>query len=162
MNSVLLILLLTAPFSSAQERQPRAARPAASMYRLTFTLHVIESGRDQTRNFMLVLEERSVGRVRSLRRIPARLDENQQYIETGIKCDAEFQEIAGGLRLEIEMHFSDAAAALETAGTPPIINEWQSHVEATVAPNEVTVLTTYDGGEGNRRYQFDVKAEKLR
>jgi hypothetical protein len=160
MNSVLLILLLVAPFSGAQERQPRAARPSAALYRLTFTLHVIEGGRDQTRNFMLVLEERSAGKVRNLRRIPARLGENQQYIETGIKCDAEFQEIAGGLRLEIEMHFSDAAP--EAAGTPPIINEWQSHVEATVVPNEVTVLTTYDGGEGNRRYQFDVKAEKLR
>jgi hypothetical protein len=130
------------------------------MYRFNFTLHVIEDGRDQVRQYMLILEERTGGKLRALTRIPVRERAETTYIETGVKCDAQYQEVEGRVRIEVETHFSDAATAVPS--DTPTIYEWQSRVELSLVPNETTLLSTYDGGGNNRRYTLEVLAEKLR
>ena len=58
-------LLAWAGASGAAERAQRTARAepvtVRSMYRLTFTLHVIEDEQDRPRQYTLVLEERQSG-----------------------------------------------------------------------------------------------------
>jgi hypothetical protein len=133
------------------------------MYRLDFTLHVIEDGQDKARQYTLILEERTSGKLRALTRIPVRQSADQiTYIETGMKCDAEYQEIEGRVRLEVETHYSDIASVSSPAADTPQIQEWQSHVGLSIVPNETTLLSTYDGGENQRRYTLEVRAEKLR
>lgn len=152
---IALVLTLNIP-TIAEERQQRSAR-SSSMYRLTFTLHVIEAGKDQPRHYTLVLEERSGGKIRALTKVPVKQGADITYIETGIKSDAEYTETEGRIRLQVELQYTGI-----TASDPPSIHEWQTRVESTIAANEVSVLSTYDGGENGRRYQLDVKAEKLR
>ncbi len=143
------------------QRQVRIETRPTAMYRLKFTLLTFDGTRDQTRQYTLILEDRSAGKIRMLSKVPVRQGEQTTYVETGVKCDAQFQEIDGTVRLEVEIIFIDIAQPA-AQGEPPPINEWQSRVEATVLPNESTVLSTYDGGDTNRRFQLAVTAEKLR
>lgn len=147
---------------SAQRRSRQEGR-SGSIYRLSFTLHVFEGSQDRKRQFVLTVGERRSGRIRAVTRVPVRDGTETRYIETGVKCDAEYQDIEGGIQLEVEMHFSEVAPTAGQAGADsPLIYEWQSEVEKTVAPNEVTVLGSYEDEQRNRRYQFEVIAEKLR
>jgi hypothetical protein len=134
---------------------------ARSIYRLNFVLHIVEDGQDTPRQYALLLEEKSQGKIRALTRVPVRESADRiTWIETGMKCDAQYQEIEGMLRLEVETHFSDMPSA-RTAEAPPV-QEWQSRVELSIVPNELTLLSTYDGGENNRKYSLEVRAEKVR
>jgi hypothetical protein len=158
-----LAAAVSAPAMGSQERSQRP-RPSASgsFYRLHFTFRVSEDGKDRTRQFVLMLEERAQGKVRALTKVPVRDNNTTTYVETGIKCDTQFQEIEGKVRIEVEVFYADPpAAAGPLPLAPAFINEWQSRVEATIVPNEVTTLSTYDD-EGGLHFQLDVRAEKLR
>ena len=162
-----LILFVLVDAFGESARAQRTARgeftPPRSMYQLNFTLHVVEDGQDNVRQFTLILEERTSGKLRALTRIPVRQTADQiTYVETGIKCDAEYQEIEGRVRLEVETHFSDVAPAGSQPADAPQIQEWQSRVGMSLVPSETTLLSAYDGGENQRRYTLEVRAEKLR
>ena len=157
-----LAAVVCAPALGSQERSQRTSRPASgSFYRLHFSFRVSEAGKDRTRQFTLMLEERSEGKVRALTKVPVRDNDSITYVETGIKCDAQYQEVEGKVRLEVEVYYVDPPASGTPPFAPTVINEWQARVEATIPPNEVTTLSTYDG-EAGLHYQLDVKAEKLR
>jgi hypothetical protein len=109
--TLIILFVLTNAFGQSERSQRTARADSAlprSMYRLDFTLHIIEDGQDKTRQFALILEERSSGKFRALTRIPVRQSPDQiTYVETGMKCDAEYQEIEGRVHLEVETHYSD-------------------------------------------------------
>jgi hypothetical protein len=146
------------------QRQDRPSTRSTVIYRLSFTLHVLSDSQDRKRQFVLTVGERRDGRIRALTKVPVRRGSEVEYIETGVKCDAEYEEIEGGIRLEVEMHFSELAPITgeQAAADTPLIYEWQSQVQKTVAPNEPTLLSSYDDEQGKRRYQLEVIAEKLR
>jgi hypothetical protein len=149
------------PFSG--QRQNREESRSTSLYRLSFTLHVIEGSQDRKREFVMTVSARRSGRVRAVTKVPVREGAGTRYVDTGVKCDAEYQDAANGIQLEVEMVFSEVAPAAAQATTDsPLIYEWQSQVEKAVAPNEVTVLSSYDDEQSKRRYRLEVTAEKLR
>ena len=110
----------------------------------------------------LLVGERRSGRVRALTKVPVCQGSEVTYIETGVKCDAEYQVVEGGIQLEVETHFSEVASTPEQGGTDlPLIYEWQSQVQKTVPSNEKTVLSSYNDEHSNRRYELEVIAERL-
>ena len=85
-----------------------------------------------------------------------------RYIETGVRCDAEYREQDGKVILEIEMHFTDLLPPAEGASiSQPRIQEWQSELETTLTPGVPTIVSSFEDVEGGRRYEFEVTAEKL-
>ena len=116
---VLFLLALTMPatLSAAETQQQRVAR-SSSMYRLNFTLHVMDGEKDQPRNFALVLEDRTSGKIRALTKIPVKTGAETNYIETGIKTDAEYTELEGRIRLQVELQYTGVAGASARVGTP--------------------------------------------
>jgi hypothetical protein len=163
-NILVSFLLLVMPWPatevSAFQRQNRPETRSSALYRLNFTLHVIEGSQDRKREFVMTVGERRSGRVRALTKVPIRQGMEVVYMETGVKCDAEYQEVSSGIQLEVELVFNEVAA--ESAGTDlPLIHEWQSEIQKTVPPNEATVLSTYNDEQRHRRYEFVVTAEKL-
>jgi hypothetical protein len=163
----LLVLVFSWSLADAMpqrgQRQNREESRSGSLYRLSFTLHVSEGSQDRKRQFVMTVGPRRSGRVRAVTRVPVRDGTGTRYIETGVKCDAEYQDIENGIQLEIEMVFSEVApTAAQTNTDSPLIYEWQSQVEKAVTPNELTVLSTYEDEQANRRYRLEVTAEKLR
>jgi hypothetical protein len=145
------------------QRQNRDETRSTSLYRLSFTLHVFESSQDRKREFVMTVGARRSGRVRAITRVPVREGTGTRYIDTGVKCDAEYQDVQNGIQLQVEMVFSEiSSAAAQTSPDSPLVYEWQSQVEKAVAPNELTVLSSYDDEQTNRRYRLEVTAEKLR
>jgi hypothetical protein len=144
------------------QRQPREETRSTSLYRLSFVLHVFEGSNDRKREFVMTVGARRSGRVRAITKVPVREGTGTRYIDTGVKCDAEYQDAANGIQLEVEMVFSEVAPAAQTNTDSPLIYEWQSQVEKAVTPNEPTVLSSYDDEQTNRRYRLEVTAEKLR
>jgi len=169
LSKVLLLTLLFLPVLAAEPRSHLASEAArqrgpsrlASMYRFAFTLRIFEGTQEQIRQFELILEDRSEGKVRSLIKIPVRQGDAINYVDTGIKCDTQFQEIEGAVRLETELTYTDLANSTPTADAPRI-HEWQTRVNTIVMPNRSTLLSSYDGGTGSRRYRLEVLAEKLK
>jgi hypothetical protein len=105
---------------------------------------------------------RRSGRVRAVTKVPIREGTGIRYIDTGIKCDADYQDSANAIQLQVEMVFSEVApATAQTSSESPLIYEWQSQVEKVVAPNELTVLSSFHDEQTNRRYRLEVTAEKL-
>jgi hypothetical protein len=155
-----LLMVVPATEVSAFQRQNRPETRSGVLYRLNFTLHVNEGSQDRKREFVMTVGERRSGRVRALTKVPVRRGTEVVYMETGVKCDAEYQEVEGSIQLEVELVFNEIAA--ESAGTDlPLIHEWQSQIQKTVPPNEATVLSTYKDEQRNRRYELVVIAEKL-
>jgi hypothetical protein len=168
MKRVLLLSFLVFVWPQARalaepaQRQNRQEARSTVLYRLSFTLHVFDGSQDRKRQFVLTVGERRSGRVRALTRVPVRQGSQVTYVETGVKCDAEYQEIEGRIQLEVETHFSEVAPGSDAAADDtPLIYEWQSQVEKTVSPNEPTVLSTYSDEERHRRYELEVTAERV-
>ena len=162
--SIPLLLLLAWPALEAfpTQRQNRGETRSNVVYRLSFTFHVFEGSQDRKRQFVLTVGERRSGRVRALTKVPVRQGSETTYIETGVKCDAEYQEIEGGIQLEVETHFSEVASTDGQIGSEtPLVYEWQSQLEKKVPPNEPTILSSYDDEQSNRHYRLEVVAEKL-
>src|SRR5262245_40799937 len=90
-------LMLAVPqvraFAETAQRQNRQETRSGVLYRLSFTIHVFEGSQDRKRQFVMTVGERRSGRVRALTKVPVRQGAQVNYIETGVKCDAEFQEI---------------------------------------------------------------------
>jgi hypothetical protein len=144
------------------QRQSREETRSTSLYRLSFTLHVFEGSQDRKREFVMTVSARRSGRVRAVTKVPVREGTGTRYVDTGVKCDAEYQDAANGIQLEVEMVFSEVAPASQASTDSPLIYEWQSQVEKAVVPNEPTVLSSYDDEQSNRHYRLEVTAEKLR
>jgi hypothetical protein len=163
----LFLLFLPALLSTTPNERQQPRTRSSAMHRLTFTLHVIEGDKDQPQNYTLVLEERTSGKIRALTKFPLRSGSETTYVETGIKCDAQYNEVLDGrVRVQVELQYTGPAGGAPITAAPatadaPVLHEWQSRVEATVPVDEVFVLSTYDAGTG-RKYQLDVRAEKLR
>jgi hypothetical protein len=161
---LLCLLLLAMPWpateASASQRQNRPEIRSGVLYRMNFTLHVFEGSQDRKREFVMTVGEGREGRVRALTRVPVRQGTQMTYMETGVKCDAEYQETEGGIQLEVELVFSEVAT--ETVDSDlPLIHEWQSQIQKVVPPNQATVLSTYNDEQRNRKYELVVTAEKL-
>ncbi len=171
LSSILLVvILLTWPASlparggpTPARSQDRSRQVERALYRLNFALHILENNERETRKYSLVLEEREEGKVRALTKVPISVVEGRvRYIETGMKCDAEYREQDGKVILEIEMHFTDLLPPAEGALiSQPRIQEWQSELETTLLPGVPTVVSSFEDAQGGRRYELEVTAEKL-
>jgi hypothetical protein len=148
-------------------RTDLAGRPSPAMYRLNLTLRMLgaanaDGAADKVRQYTLILEDRSPGKIRALTKVPIVQGDQTTYVETGVKCDIQFQETeTGQVRLEVEAIFSELKPVPERPQTPDI-REWQSRVEATINPLETTILSNYENAAGDGRLQIEVHAEKLR
>jgi hypothetical protein len=164
-NPLLLVAFtcLPADLSAAGlQRQNRQQVRSGPLYRLTFTLHIFTGTQDSQREFVMTVAEGRSGRVRALTKVPIHEGTGVTYIETGVKCDAEYLEIPAGIQLEVELQFSEVAPPSEQVGAElPFIYEWQSQVQKTVPPKQKTVLSTFKDEQHNRRYELEIVAERL-
>ena len=160
--SVLLTWFPMEASATSVQRGNREEVRSGRLYRLSFTLHVFTGMQDSKREFVMTVEEGRSGRVRALTRVPMRQGTEVTYVETGVKCDAEYLETPAGIRLEVELQFSELAPrSAEEGADLPLIYEWQSQIQKIVPPNQPTVLSTYREGQGNRRYELEIMAEPL-
>ena len=155
--------VIVASFSPAGAVQ-RTPRPPGAVYRLNFTLDIVENNERDTRKYTLVLEEREEGKMRALTKVPISVEEGRvRYVETGVKCDARYREQDGQIFLEVEVHFTSLLPPSEGAQiSQPMIQEWQSQVEATISPGVAAVVTSFDDPKAGRHYELTVNAQKLR
>lgn len=162
--SLLLGMTLIVLSSSPARAVQRSPRPPRAVYRLNFTLDILENNKRETRKYTLVLEERQEGKVRALTKVPISVEEGRvRYVEIGVKCDAQYREQDGQILLEVEVHFTSLLPPSEGAQiSQPRIQEWQSRVEATISPGVATVVTSFDDPKAGRHYELAVKAEKLK
>ena len=155
-----VIIVSSSPATAVQ----RSPRPPRAVYRLSFTLDIVENNERETRKYTLVLEEREKGKVRALTKVPISVEEGRvRYVETGVKCDVQYREQDGQIFLEVEVHFTSLSPPSEGAQiSQPRIQEWQSQVEATMSPGVAAVVTSFDDPKAGRHYELAVKAEKLK
>lgn len=149
---------------SSQQKSASPAKSAKleSLYRLNILLHVLNgTERLETKTYTMLLREDETGKLRILTKIPIRGKEGKlEYIEKGVKCDAEYDERDGLLFLELELHYTDFSS--ESTAEQRLIQEIQFGVETILNPGASTIVSSLEGTEKNRRYEVEVNAEKVR
>ena len=168
--AVMAICLPLIPKSvSGQEekgKEPVASVPKPVMaYRLEFSVREVENGkRSNSRNYMMMAEERDWAKIRVGNRVPYQTAEKQyQYTNVGLSIDCRPHEQEGGVALEIIVDFSGVAPQSEAAPSfNPVFRSNRSEVQAVVALGKPTVVTSLDDVESNRHYEIEVTATKVK
>jgi len=169
-TAIMAICLPLIPRSvSAQEekgKEPVASVPKPVVaYRLEFNVREVENGkRSNSRNYMMMAEDRDWAKIRVGNRVPYQTAEKQyQYTNVGFSIDCRPREQEGGVALEIIVDFSTVAPQSEAAPSfNPVFRSNRTEVQAVVALGKPTVVTSLDDVESNRHYEIEVTATKVK
>ena len=156
--SVILMTELIFPVYGAQQPSERS-KP---VYRLHFALHVVSGDERQTYNYELTLQDDEDGRVRALSKVPVGVAEGRiQYVETGTKLDAQYEEENGKVLLDVEIQFTSLSPTGGPRASQPTIREWQYEGETILAPGQSMTISRGEALEAGLRYELEARAEKL-
>jgi hypothetical protein len=155
--------------SAQQEKGKEAAttepKPVAE-YRIEFNIREIEDGkRLNSRNYMMVVQEGSFGRIRVGNRVPYQTDEKQfQYQDVGMSIDCRPRERESDVALEWSLESSSVVAQEQTAGVTsnPVFRQQRTNDTSVVTPGKPALVASMDDVVTNRRYEIEVTATKVK
>lgn len=160
---IFLGLLLSA---SAQEKKEE---PTRSVYKLEFTVFELDNGkRINERSYMLHLSDAD-HRGASTRvgtRVPVQVggDKGVQYMDVGLKIDANFQS-ADDNSLNVIINFETSGFALPEQSTQsgtPVLRNVSENVTAKVAYGKPTLVSSIDDVNSKRRLQLELTATRVK
>jgi hypothetical protein len=135
-------------------------------YRIEFNVREIEDGkRLNSRNYMMVVEDDSWGRIRVGNRVPIVGGEKQlQYNDVGMNIDCRPREREGSVTLDVRLESSSVVAQEQMAAvnTNPVFRQQRTNIVSVVTPGKPTMVATMDDVVTNRRYEIEVTATKVK
>jgi hypothetical protein len=132
-----------------------------AVYRIHLSMHVLEGGREETRNYSLLMKEEEEGKIRALRKILVPGVENG-YLETGFRADIQYDIEGSLLDIDTEIAFSSLGTKPVPGMDTPPLQEWQCRVETRIIPGETTVLGQADPTSKEPGYRLEIRAVKVR
>lgn len=154
-------VLLLAAALAAQERQPPPPPPPVGQttYRLEYTVSELEGTKKlRSRNYTMLVVERSNGRLRVGNRIPITGKEGQfQYMDVGVNIDARPVSLdAHNVRLDTRVEVTALASTENPAR--PILRNLSSQMEAVIPLDKTVILATQDEPGTETSFQVTVTA----
>jgi hypothetical protein len=161
--------LIPNPASAQQEKGKEAAtteqKPVAA-YRIEITVREIEDGkRLNSRNYMMVVEDGSWGRIRVGSRVPiVGGEKGLTYNDVGMNIDCRPRGREDSVALDFSLESSGVVAQEQprAADTNPVIRQQRSNLTSVVTPGKPTLIATMDDVVTNRRYEIEVTATKVK
>ena len=165
----LCLPLIPNPASAQQEKGKEAAtaeqKPVVA-YRIEFNVREIEDGkRLNSRNYMMLVEDGSYGRIRVGNRVPYQASEKQfQYQDVGMNIDCRPHGREDSVALEWSLESSSVVAQEQTGGVTsnPVFRQQRTNDTSVVTPGKPTLVASMDDVVTNRRYEIEVTATKVK
>jgi hypothetical protein len=154
--------------SAQQEKGKEAAtteQKPVVVYRIEFTVREIEDGkRLNSRNYMMLVEDGSWGRIRVGNRVPIVGEKGLTYSDVGMNIDCHPRGREDSVALDIGVESSSVVAQEQprASDTNPVIRQQRSNITSVVTPGKPTLVATMDDVVTNRRYEIEVTATKVR
>jgi hypothetical protein len=146
--------------SVATEQKPVAA------YRIELNVREIEDGkRLNSRNYMMTAEDATPARIRVGNRVatPSPISEQFEYHEVGMSIDCTPHARGDSVMLVIHVEFTSLPPEAEAAPKlPPVVRTERTEVAPTVTYGKPTLVASMDDTLGNRRYEVEVTATKVK
>jgi hypothetical protein len=164
--SILTVLataaLLSAAPAFAEDKPAEKVRRAGSVYRVDVTVREKDDGTTvNSRNYLMLLEENAVGKVRASSRVPIPSEKGFQYLDVGLSIDCELMERDTDVLVDLHVEISDFASPGQEKSNPPLIRSIRSEVKSGIPPGKPTVVSIVDDAASKRRYELEVKATKI-
>jgi hypothetical protein len=161
--------LIPNPASAQQEKGKEAAtteqKPALA-YRIEFNVREIEDGkRLNSRNYMMVLEDGSNGRIRVGSDVAVPVGEKTQAkVELGMNIDCRPHARENSVALDFSLESTNVVTSEKPIiGTiQPAFRRQRSNISSLVTPGKPTLVASMDDVESNRRYEIEVTATKVK
>lgn len=163
--AALLSIALSYPPAALAHAEEGSAAPA--VYRVEFSIQKF-SGEERvdTRNYVMLLEDRGKGSVRVGNRVPypttvgAGPVTQYQYADVGLNLDASLRASGDHVLLNVSLQISDLATheAETSPGPAPTVRQVRSTVSTAVPVGEKTVVCTLDDAVDEQRYAVEVLA----
>ena len=161
--------LIPNPASAQQEKGKEAAtteqKPAAA-YRIEITVREIEDGkRLNSRNYMMVVEDGSWGKIRVGNRVPYQASEKQfQYQDVGMNIDCRPRGREDNVALDFSLESSSVVAQEQPPGAAsnPLLRQQRGNITSVVTIGKPTLVASMDDVVTNRRYEIEVTATKVK
>ncbi len=157
-------LFLSAPTTLAQEKPAEKVQKAGNVYRLDFAVREKEDGTTlNTRNYVMLLEDKASGKVRAANRVPIPTGEKGiQYMDVGLNIDCDLQERDTGISLRVWLEISDFASPGQEKISPPLLRTIRSEVKTGIPLGKPTVVSVVDDTATKRRYELEVTATMVK
>jgi hypothetical protein len=156
--------------ASAQEEKgkeaPTTEQKPVVAYRIEFNVREIEDGkRLNSRNYIMVVEDGSWGRIRVGNRVPMIVAERQlQYNDVGMNIDCQPRGREDSVVLDFTLESTSAVAQEQppAATTSPVIRKQRGNITSVVTPGKPTLVASMDDVVSNRRFEIEVTATKVK
>jgi len=155
------VLLLTTVLV-AQEKQPPPPPPPPAGGQITYVLEYTITELDGTkklrsRNYTMLIIDRSDGRLRVGSRVPISTGEQVQYMDVGVHIDARPISIdSRTVRLKTTLEVT--AMASTDASRRPILRNMNSSADTVIALDKPVILSTQDEPGTETTFQVQVVA----
>jgi len=165
----LIPISVSAQQEKAKESVATEQKPIAA-FRIEFNVREIEDGkRLNSRNYVVMAEDGNWGKVRAGSRVPYQIRMGAaaelHYQEVGMNIDCRPREQEGSVALEIHVEWTSAAPYSGGADRnyPDLVFRTErAEVQSIVTLGKPTLVASMDDTEGNRRYEIEVTATKVK
>ena len=158
----------------AQETAPtpstapaRAQEAPLSFYKLDYVLRELQDGKAiNSRTYSMTVENRGRGSTKTGARVPVTVstDKGIQYMDIGVNIDCLVRSREDFVTLNTTIEVSSFALPEQSAasGTPPVLRNMRTQMEAAVPVGKPTVIGIIDDANSTKRYEIAVTATKLK
>ncbi len=156
LKKLIAVSLLAAAVAAAQDKP---APSLHSVYRIEYSITETEGAKKiNTRTYVLLVEDRKVGRTRIGNRVPlASKDGSIQYFDVGTNIDARPSMLDTGLvNLNTSVDISSVVTTEATTARAPITRNFQNNIETVIPLDKPTVIAIQDEPSGNSTFQVTV------
>ena len=169
-NRIIAVALVTTLFALAlpAPAQDKKDEPMRNVYKLEFTVFELENGkRINERSYMLQLsDDRRGASTRVGTRVPIQVggDKGVQYMDVGLKIDANFQG-ADDTAINLLINFETSGFALPEQSTQsgtPVLRNVSEQTAAKVAYGKPTLVSSIDDVNSKRRLQLELTATRVK
>ena len=172
-GSIALVAQAGAPEQASAPKQAAVEQKPSGYYRLDFNIREMQDSRVvNTRAYSMNVEDGYRGNLKSGARVPvpvgvgpAKEASSFQYMDIGMTIDCRIRSRADYLSLDttVEMTTIAGSEQMPTAPTSaPVVRSSRTVVPAGVIPGKPTIIASLDDPLGNRRFQIEVTATKLK
>ncbi len=154
---------LLSPAALAQDKPPEKTLRTSTVFRVDLVIREKENGTTvNTRNYLMLLEDKAVGKVRASNRVPIPYEKGFQYMDVGLSMDCQIVERDADVSVAIQMEISDFAAPGQEKTGPPLVRSIRSEVKTGIPLAKPTVVSVVDDTATKRRYELEVTATKVK
>ncbi len=159
-----------APEKASAQKEAAVEQKPSGYYRLDFSIREMQDNKVvNTRAYSMVVEDGNRGSLKTGARVPvltgAAGSAQYSYMNIGMEISCLVRSRADYVALDTSVEMETIASSEQTPTapmSPPVVRTSRTAVRAGVIPGKPTIIGSLDDPQGNRRFQIEVTATKLK